>query len=154
FTPELLKSGVANALQTGALVVQAQRTGCAMPESVNEEAESALAGNTETFPVRLILDFLTNTHIDGRLTLEQGKDRIRFALSSGRFQAVYSPTVTADRLLDVLPSELADLGPLLSITIGEHQDASMSGLVRLLEKSLSDPRRLRVLLRFQSAVLT
>ena len=30
----------------------------------------------------------------------------------------------------------------------------MSGLVKLLERSLSDPRRLRALLRFQSAVLT
>ena len=36
FTPELLKSGVANALQMGAMVVQAQRTGCAMPEAVGE----------------------------------------------------------------------------------------------------------------------
>jgi CheY-like chemotaxis protein len=36
FTPELLKSGVANALQTGAMVMQAQRTGCAMPEAVGE----------------------------------------------------------------------------------------------------------------------
>ncbi len=30
----------------------------------------------------------------------------------------------------------------------------MSGLVKMLERSLSDPRRLRVLLRFQSALLT
>ena len=33
FTPEMLKSGVANALQMGAMVVHAQRTGCAMPEA-------------------------------------------------------------------------------------------------------------------------
>ncbi len=31
FTPELLKSGVANALQTGAMVVQAQRTAAPCP---------------------------------------------------------------------------------------------------------------------------
>ena len=36
FTPELLKSGVANALQMGSMVMQAQRTGCAMPEAVGE----------------------------------------------------------------------------------------------------------------------
>ena len=30
----------------------------------------------------------------------------------------------------------------------------MAGLVELLERSLSDPRRLRALLRFQSAVIT
>jgi CheY-like chemotaxis protein len=46
------------------------------------------------------------------------------------------------------------LGLLLSITLGEQQDATVSGVVKLLERSLSDPRRLRSLLRFQSAVLT
>ena len=34
FTPEVLRSGVANALQMGRLVVQAQQTGGAIPESV------------------------------------------------------------------------------------------------------------------------
>src|SRR3954447_16499042 len=49
FTPELLKSGVANALQTGAQVVQAQRTGCAMPETVDEAGDPALSGRTDVF---------------------------------------------------------------------------------------------------------
>jgi CheY-like chemotaxis protein len=49
---------------------------------------------------------------------------------------------------------MAELAPLLAVTLGEHQDASMSGLVRLLERTLSDPRRLRALLRAQSATLT
>jgi CheY-like chemotaxis protein len=62
--------------------------------------------------------------------------------------------VEPDRLLAYLPTELSDLGPLLSITLGEQHDATVSGVVRLLERSLSDPRRLRSLLRFQSAVLT
>jgi DNA-binding response OmpR family regulator len=154
FTPELLKSGVANALHTGALVVQAQRTGCTMPEAVGETFDAALDGDTAVFSFRAVLDFLTNLEANGRLTLEQGKDRLRFAIAAGRVQAVYSPTVSADRLVGQLPAELADLGPLLSVTLGEKQDASMSGLVKLLEKSLSDPRRLRALLRFQSAVLT
>ncbi len=153
FTPELLKSGVASALQTGSQIVKAQHTGCAMPESV-DEAVSSLSGKTDTFPLRAVLDFLTNAHVDGRLTLEQGKDRLRFALSAGRIQAVYTPTVIPSRLVGFLPKELSDLAPLLSVTLGEHQDASMSGLVKLLERSLSDPRRLRALLRAQSAVLT
>ena len=153
FTPELLKSGVANALQTGAQVVQAQRTGCAMPESIHHDAEAVLEGTTAAFPFRSVLDFLTNAQADGRLTLEQGRDRLKFAVSAGRVQAVYSPTVPPDRLAETLPPDLADLGPLLSVTLGEHQDASMSGLVRLLEKSLADPKRLRSLLRCQSAVL-
>jgi DNA-binding response OmpR family regulator len=154
FTPELLKSGVSNALHTGALVVQAQRTGCAMPEAVGEAGEAVLEGDTAAIPFRAVVDFLTNLQLGGRLTLEQGKDRLRFTLAAGRIQAVYTPTVAPDRLAAVLPAELADLGPLLSVSLGERQDASMSGLVRLLEKSLSDPRRLRALLRFQSAVLT
>ena len=154
FTPELLKSGVANALQMGKLVVQAQRTGCAMPEMVGEDAESALEGTTEVFPFRAVVDFLNNAEQGGRLTLELGKDRLRFALAGGRIQAVTSPTVNPDRLIEHLPEELADLAPLLAITLAESQDASMAGLVKLLEKSLSDPRRLRALLRFQAAVLT
>ena len=154
FTPELLKSSVANVLQMGARVVQAQRTGCAMPEAVGDEVETVLEGLTSVFPVRAIVDFLNNGQHSGWLTLEQGKDRIRFALAGGRIQAVVSPTITPKRLAACLPPDLADLAPLLTITLGEHQDASMTGLVKLLERSLADPRRLRALLRFQSAVLT
>lgn len=154
FTPELLKSGVANALQTGALVVQAQRTGCAMPEAVGEQVDAVLEGDTAAVPFRAIVDFVCNLQLAGRLTFEQGKDRLRFAFGSGRIQAVYSPTWTADRMAPFLPAELGDLAPLLTATLGEQQDASMSGLVRLLERSLADPRRLRALLRSQAALLT
>ncbi|MGC8639514.1 MAG: response regulator [Isosphaeraceae bacterium] len=154
FTPELLKSGVANALQTGAMVLQAQRTGCAMPEAVGQVHDAVLEGTTRAFSPRAVLDFLNNLQQTGRLTVEAGKDRLRFALSGGRVQAVYSPTIGAERLDNLLPAELSDLGPLLALTLGEQQDPSMAGLVKMLEKSLSDPRRLRVLLRFQAAVLT
>jgi CheY-like chemotaxis protein len=154
FTPELLKSGVANALEMGALVIKAQRSGGAMPETVGEHHDAALEGHTGTFPARAVLDFLNNGEHGGRLTLEVGKDRIRFTLGGGRIQAVVSPTAGPDRLAPFLPPEMADLAPLLAITLAESQDASMSGLVRLLERSLSDPRRLRTLLRFQAAVLT
>jgi len=154
FTPELLKGGVANALQTGAMVVQSQRTGCAMPETVGEVQEGLLEGTTESFPLLSVLDFLNNHQQTGRLTLEVGRDRLRFALSGGRIQAVYSPTFGPDRLEGQLPAELTDLAPLLGLTLGEQQDSSMAGLVRMLERSLSDPRRLRALLRFQAAVLT
>jgi CheY-like chemotaxis protein len=154
FTPELLKSGVANALHTGAMIVQAQRTGCAIPEAVGEVHDALLEGKTEAFPPLALLDFLNNHQQTGRLTLDLGKDRVRFALAGGRVQAVFSPTIQADRLEGWLPAELADLGPLLALTLGEQQDASMAGLIRLLERSLSDPRRLRALLRFQAASLT
>jgi DNA-binding response OmpR family regulator len=154
FTPELLKTGVANALETGAMVVQAQRTGCAMPEAVGEVQDAVLEGTTESFPLHSLLDFLNNQQQQGRLTLELGKDRLRFALGAGRVQAVYSPTMSPDRLAGLLPAELSDLGPLLGLTLGEQHDALMAGLVKLLERSLSDPKRLRALLRFQASVLT
>ncbi|HEV3164825.1 MAG TPA: response regulator [Isosphaeraceae bacterium] len=153
FTPELLKCGVANALQTGAMVVQAQRTGCAMPESASEVIEPILEGSTAVFPLRAVLDFVNNAQQAGRLMLESGRDQYVFVVASGRIQAVVSPTMTADQLAPRLPGSLAELAPLLMVTLGERQDAPMSGLLRLLERSLSDPRRLRSLLRFQAAVL-
>src|SRR5262249_10237016 len=134
FTPELLKSGVANALQMGAMVVQAQRTGCAMPEAVGEVHDAILEGTTEPLSLHAVLDFLTNSQLTGRLTLEVGKDRVLFGVSGGRIQAVYSPTISADRLADHLPPALSDLCPLLALTLGEQQDASMAGLVKLLEQ--------------------
>lgn len=154
FTPEMLKSGVANALQMGALVVEAQTSGSAVPEAVGEGNESALEGSTDVFPVRTVLDFLNNGQQRGRLTFELGQDRIRFVLGGGRIQAVISPTIASDRIAPGLAPELADLAPLLTMTLGEHQDASMAGLVKMLERSLSDPGRLRALLRHQAAVLT
>jgi CheY-like chemotaxis protein len=154
FTPELLRSGVANALQTGAMVVQAQRTGCAMPEVGSGMDETVLEGSTAAFPLRAVLDFLNNSQQTGRLTLEAGREKFGFALAAGRIQAIVSTTSGPERLGPLLPPELIDLAPLLLVTLGERQDAPMSGLVRLLERSLSDPRRLRALLRFQSAVLT
>src|SRR5262249_50812475 len=93
FTPELLKSGVANALQTVAMVVQAQLTGCAIPEAVAEVHDAVLEGITGSFSLRALLDFLNNHQQTGRLTLEAGRDRIRFAMAGGRIQAVYSPTI-------------------------------------------------------------
>lgn len=154
FTPELLRSGVANALQMGSMVVQAQRTGCAMPEAVGEVRDVLLQGETAAFPLPAVLDFLNNQQRAGRLTLDQGLDRIRFVLSGGRIQGVYSPTIRPERLVDCLPPEMSDLAPLVAITLGEACDPSMSGLVKLVERSLSDPRRLRALLRAQSAILS
>ena len=104
--------------------------------------------------MRAVFDLITNLQLEGRLTLEVGKDRIKFAFAEGRIQAAFSPTFAPDRLISVLPAELSDLGPLLAITLGEQHDATLSGVVRLLERSLSDPRRLRSLLRFQSSMLT
>lgn len=154
FTPELLKGGVANALATGALVVKAQRSGCAVPEAVGEVRDPAFEGQTKLIGLRAVLDFLNNAQLAGRLTLEVGKDRVRFSVASGRIQAVTSPTIPPERLVPYLPNDLGDLAPLLAVTLAESQDASTAGLVKLLERSLSDPRRLRALLRTQAGILT
>lgn len=154
FTPDLLKTGVANALEVGAMVVQAQNSGCAMPDVVGEVQDAMLEGRTAVFPLRAVLDFLNNAQSSGRLTLEVDNDRVRFYVAGGRIQAVASPTIAPDRLVPFLPSEQADLAPLLVVTLGERLDPSMSGLVKMLERSLTDPRRLRSLLRTQSAILT
>jgi CheY-like chemotaxis protein len=154
FTPELLKTGVSNALQVGSMVVRAQTTGCAMPEAVGEAQDATLEGRTSTFTLRSVLDFLNNGQHAGRLTLEVDKDRIRFHLSGGRIQAVVSPTLGPERISPSLPADLSDLAPLLVATLGERLDPSMTGLVRMLERSLSDPRKLRALLRAQASILT
>src|SRR3954469_11561969 len=109
FTPELLKGGVANALQMGAMVMQAQRTGSAVPEAMGESGESVLEGSTEVFPLRTVIDFLNNGQQRGRLALAIDQDRVRFVLGGGRIQAVVSPTTRADRLAPFLPPDLADL---------------------------------------------
>jgi DNA-binding response OmpR family regulator len=153
FTPELLKSGVANALQTGAAVVQAQRTGCAMPEWVSELEKPTLEGETSAFSLHAVIDFLTNTRQTGRLTLEMEHERISIGVAAGRIQSVSSPTWAPERMEVWIPPELGELATLLSITLGDRQDAPTSGLVRVLERSLSDPRRLRLLLRIQAGVL-
>jgi CheY-like chemotaxis protein len=150
----MLKTGVANALQVGSMVVQAQRTGCAMPDAVDEIVDASLEGHTSSFPLRSVLDFLNNGQHSGRLTFEIEKDRIRFTIAGGRVQAVYSPTINADRLFDLLPDDLAEMAPLLGATLGERLDPSMTGLVKMLERSLSDPRKIRGLLRSQAAILT
>jgi CheY-like chemotaxis protein len=121
---------------------------------VGEGHEPDLEGSTEVFPFRTVLDFLNNGQHQGRLTLELGQDRVRFVLGGGRIQAVVAPTIVGDRIAPYLPPDLADVAPLLAITLGEHQDASMAGLIRLLERSLVDPSRIRALLRTQAAVLT
>lgn len=152
FTPELLKSGVANALQTGALVVRAQQTGSALPESFGEEVEPTMQGVTSLIPIRAIFDFLCRVQVRGRLTIDYGNDRLHFALASGRIQAVYAPSM-AERIEALLPSEFEDFAPVLPITVAEHQDAQTSRLLKLLGRNLADPKRLRALLRFQSSVI-
>ena len=155
FTPELLKSGVANALQTGAMVragaahrlrhARGGRRGPRRPPGGDDRVVPAARG--ARFPEQSPADRPADPGS------RQGPAALRAWPAAGSRRCTrrrFGP----DRLEGRLPAELADLGPLLALTLGEQQDASMAGLVKMLERSLSDPRRLRALLRFQAAVLT
>jgi len=154
YTPDNLKSAVANALTIGPKIIQAAKTGGSI-EDVNSPPPALLSGNLEVFPARAVLDFVNNCKITGRLSFEvEGGLQIRFCVAGGRIQAVYSPNAPTEEVARCLPEELSDLAPLLTVTLTEQRDPQMGGLVNLLQKSLSDPRRLRALLRAQAAILT
>ena len=105
---------------------------------MTEEPEPALQGTTSTIPLGRVLP--STIHLTGHLAVEVGNDLIRFSLSSGRVQAVYAPAALG-RLQETLPADLADLAPLLPVTLAEQQDSQMSSLVKLLEHSFSNPKR-------------
>ncbi len=138
FTPELLKSGVANALQMGALVVQAQRTGVPCPRPSVRSNEAVLEGTTKVS--RSGPSWTSSITASSAAGSRSRSARTGSGLRVGRpGSGGVSPTTGAERLEPALPDELGDLAPLLSVTLGEHQDASMTGLVKLLERSLSHP---------------
>ena len=133
-------------LQMGAMVVQAQRTGCAMPEAVGEVHDALLEGATESFPLRSVLDFLNNHQQTGRLTLEagQGSDAVRAERRPGPGGVLADDSARTGWRASFRPNSPTSVRSWRS-TLGEQQDASMAGLVKMLEQSLSDPRRLRAL---------
>lgn len=154
YTTDALKSVVANALEKGPAVVVAQKGGSAMPE-MDAPPDALLQGMLSAFPLRSALDFANNCKVTAKLVVTPPNGMtVAFALAGGRIQAVYSPHISPDSVAEQLPEELADLSPLLAITLSEQSDPQMGGLVKLLERSLSDPRRLRSLLRAQAAILT
>jgi CheY-like chemotaxis protein len=154
YTTDALKSVVANALEKGPAVVVAQKGGSAMPE-MDAPPDALLQGMLSAFPLRAALDFVNNCKVAAKLVVTPANGMtVAFALASGRIQAVYSPHINPDAVAALLPKELEDLSPLLAITLSEQSDPQMGGLVKLLERSLSDPRRLRSLLKAQAAILT
>ena len=154
FTADLLRSGVDNALQNGAMVIQAQWNGSAMPESVEPDNETLLEGNLRAIPLNSLFQFLTASRLTGRLVVESGAERIKFAIASGKIQAVYSATIDPERLIEQLPEELREFAPMIPFSLAEQRNESMSGLLKLFESTLSHATRLKALLRFQSSLLT
>ena len=153
FTPDLLKTTIANAIANGAMIVASQAGGTAVPEVMEEHVESELAGSLKCFTIRQILDFINNTHQTGMVNVETESDRFNFHVQNGRIQAVVSSSVDASYIGDRLPASLGQLAPLLKFTTGTGFATQVDGLMALLDQKVLDPRMLKTLLRHQSAVL-
>lgn len=153
FAPEVLKTTVASAVETGKLIVQSQTDGTTVPEVLDEVDAATLSGSLEAFDLREVLDFLNNGLKHGALEVEAERIRIRFYLENGRIQAVTAPGIDPSEISKNIPDTLSDLAPVLNFTIGGRFSSEVDGLVELLDKKVLDPRLLRKLLRFQSAVL-
>lgn len=154
FTPELLKTTVSNALETGSLVVASQSEGSAVPEVIEALGDAALAGTFAAFGLRELVDFLNNGANRGALEIETQKERVWFYLEGGRIQAVIGSAVDPEEIAGTLPERLRDLAPVLSFTLSGQSSPQVTGLVDLLDKKVLDARMLRGLLRHQAAYLT
>jgi CheY-like chemotaxis protein len=156
YTEELLRTTVANALETAAMIIQSQSQGGAVPETINPVDEASLAGNFGCFSLRELIDFLNNGNKSGVLEVEGENTRIRFHLDNGRIQAVYglgiSPEQTA-AICESLPASLATLAPVLKMTLRGNSCAEIDGFVQLLDQKVLDPRLMSKLLRFQAAMM-
>ena len=156
YTEELLRTTVANALETAAMIVSSQSQGTAVPEVIDQLEEAALAGSLACFGLRELLDFLNNGRKTGVLEVEADRTRIRFHLDRGRIQGVYANGIDGhevDEMARRLPKSLANLSPVLRMTIGGRSCAEVDGFVQLLDQKVLDPRLMTKLLRFQASML-
>jgi CheY-like chemotaxis protein len=154
FTPNLLKMAVANALETGAMIIASQTNGTAVPEVVGETDQPALSGDFRWLGLREVIDFLNNGRKSGMLEVETDRNRVCFFLKDGRIQGVVSPSFDPAQIAAQLPESLHDLSPLLQFTLSSGTSTRVDGLVELMDKKMLDPRMLRTLLRHQAAALT
>ena len=156
YTEDLLRTTVANALETAAMIVASQSDGTAVPEVIHQLGEAALAGSFACFSLRELLDFLNNGGKSGVLEVEVERTRIRFHLDKGRIQGVYATGIDAaavENLVRRLPKSLVNLAPVLRMTIGGRSCAEIDGFVQLLDQKVLDPRLMTKLLRYQAAAL-
>ncbi len=154
FAPELLMTTVANAIETGKMIVDSQSDGTAVPETIQQVEETTLSGSLAIFGLREVLDFLNNGNKRGVLEVETEKNRVSFFLDKGRLQAVTATGVDPQEIIDALPEAFRDLAPVVNFTVGGRFCAEVDGLVQLLDKKVLDQRLLRTMLRHQAALLT
>ncbi len=156
YTEELLRTTVANALETAAMIVSSQSDGTAIPEVIHQLDDATLSGTLGCFSLREVVDFLNNGRKCGVLTLEADRVRIRFHLSRGRIQGVDASGLGSeqiDDMVDHLPDSIRSLAPVLRMTIHGRSCAEVDGFVQLLDQKVLDPRLMKRLLRFQAAML-
>lgn len=153
YSEDLLATTVANALDTGRLIVQSQADGTAVPEVINALEESDIAGTFKSFTLREVLDFLNNGGKSGVLEVQAGTARIWFYVDDGRLQAVMGNGVDPREIVRTLPPSLRDLAPVLNLTVGGKLCSEVDGLVELLDRKVLDPRLLRQVLRHQASML-
>lgn len=156
YSEDLLQTTVANAIETAAMIVASQTEGSAVPEIINAMDEAALAGNFSIFGLRELLDFLNNGRKGGVLEVEAGRTRIRFHLEKGHIQGVYAHGLNPadlEQMTKRLPQSLANLAPVLKMTIGGRSCAEVDGFVQMLDQKMLDPRLMSKLLRFQASML-
>jgi CheY-like chemotaxis protein len=153
YTEELLTTTVANALETGRLIVQSQSDGTAVPEVVHAVEDADVSGSFKVFSLREVLDFLNNSAKTGALEVEAGGTRVSYYLNDGRIQAVVGNGVDVDEIMNTVPESLGDLAPVLKLTVAGRMCSEIDGLVELLDRKVLDPRLLRSVLRHQAAML-
>lgn len=156
YTEELLRTTVANALETAAMIVNSQSDGTAVPEVINQLDEAAMTGSLACFGIRELIDFLNNGRKVGVLEVEAERARIRFHLEKGRIQGIYATGVDPEEIelmVNCLPKSLSSLAPVLKMTIGGRSCAEVDGFVQLLDQKVLDPRLMTKLLRYQASML-
>ena len=154
YTEEILLSTVEHAINTGAMVVDSQAHGTAVPETIRQVGNESLAGEFSAFTLREVLDFLNNGSKTGVLEVETESWRAWFYLKGGRVDAVTANGVDKDSITGKLPSSLKSLAPVLNLTINGRGGSELDGLVQLLNNRVLDPRLLQKMLRHQAAILT
>ena len=74
FTPELLKTTVANAVENGPMIMSSQSGGTVVPEGIGGEAEPDLSGSQQCFTSHEVLEFINNSGRTGMLEIETEHD--------------------------------------------------------------------------------
>ena len=153
YTGDLLRTTVANALDTASMIVQSQTAGTAVPEVMDACGDADLLGTFAMFNVRELIDFLNNGFKHGVLEFDCDRCRVFVFLDKGRIQAVTASGINPLEVAEHLPLALADLAPMVKFTISGRESTQVDGLVELLNNKVLDARLLRQLLRHQAAVL-